>query len=368
MRRKDKQDNFEKRFEAAGEWITLSSEHADIAVTLSKKSRTEKHALYHTQQSMETATKGLAIAGGVSHEHVRKRSHDYPYLFYLLLDKIIRESDGIQYANEMLSPYYKGDGKYDVEKQLGKMLSLTSSPKSKDLSKAQRDSAEQFFDGLVQFPPEGVEEFLNQLDKLNVTMRQTLNKEGPIAQFIKEPFTFRPSRADGSFVQSIYQQLLEQARNRPGSRKLTATETTLLLRMATQMEVNLKADYSEEQIWEWLDIQGGRLSIDAGKEDLGLNSFFDLQSVLVGILILGSLVWPHESYSRYPAPPDSPDSIDQAAKRTRKGRSLGTKHYTQELGVIRHIRPLTTQTKRTVAFLQKCYERNYLLTSIPNDS
>lgn len=368
MATKENQTDLEKRHVAAGEWIAISSEHADIAFGLTKKPRSATYALFHTQQSMETATKGIAIAGGISHEDVRRRSHDYPYLLYLLLDKIIRQSDGIQYANEVLSPYYKGDGKYDVEKQLGNMLSLTSSPNSKDLSKSQRESAEQFFDGLVQFPPEGVEEFLNHLDKLNARLRQALNKDGPIAQFIREPFTLRPSQAEGSFVTSVFQQLLEQARQRPGGRNLRPAETAMLQKVARQVDSKLMADYSEEQIWEWLDRQGGKLSIDAKEGELGLNSFFDLQSVLVGILILGSLVWPHESYPRYPAPPDSPDSIDKAAKRTRKGRSLGTKHYTQELGVIRHIGPLTAQTKRTVALLEKCYERNYLLTGISSSS
>ena len=365
---KNKLDGLETGFEAAGEWIDLALEHADVAVILAKKPRFRKHALYHTQQSMETAAKGLAIGAGVSHDTIRRHSHDYPYLFFLLVEKVITESGGIQYANELLAPYFASQGGYDVEARLEHMLTLTSSPKNRDLTKAHKESAEQFFDALLQFPPEAVEIMLNQLTKLDEHLRQALNKKGPIARFTKEPFALKPARSDGSFVQSIYQQLLEQASKRPGGRKLHKSEEALLWRMARQSETRLRAQYSEEQIWEWVASQGGTFSFSANQIEPGLGRFFDMQSVLVGILILGSLVWPHESYPRYPAPPGAPDSLEEAAQRTRKGRSLGTRHYTEELGVIEHIKPLTAQAKRTAILLKKCYESGYLVTSLPNDS
>lgn len=87
MSDKNKLDDLETRFQAAGEWIDLSLEHADIAVDLAKKPRLRKHALYHTQPSMETAAKALAIGAGVSHEETRRHSHDYPYLFFLLVER-----------------------------------------------------------------------------------------------------------------------------------------------------------------------------------------------------------------------------------------------------------------------------------------
>ena len=368
MSDKSKLDDRETRFQAAGEWIDLSLEHADIAVDLAKKPRLRKHALYHTQQSMETAAKGLAIGAGVSHDEIRRHSHDYPYLFFLLVEKIITESGGIQYANELLAPYYASQGGYDVEARLENMITLTSSPKNRNLTKAQKESAEQFFDGLLQFPPEAVQMMLNQLTKLNEHLRQALNKNGPIARFTNQPFVLEPSRSDGSFVQSIYRQLLEEASKRPGGRKLSKSEEALLWRMARQSETRLTAQYSEEQIWDWLASQGGEISFNANQIEPGLNRFFDMQSVLAGILILGSLVWPHESYPRYPAPPDAPDSIEQAARRTGKSRSLGTKHYTEHLGVIKHIKTVTAQAKMTATLLKKCYESGYLLASLPNDS
>ena len=55
--------------------------------------------------------------------------------------------------------------------------------------------------------------------------------------------------------------------------------------------------------------------MNANQIEPGLTRFFDMQSVLARILILGSLVWSHESYPRYPAPPNAPDSLDEAAKR-----------------------------------------------------
>jgi hypothetical protein len=358
----------EERLQSAGEWVTVASEHADVAVDLARKSRFPKQALYHTQQSMEDATKGISRAAGVSHDELREHSHNYPYLFFLLLDTIITDSDGIQYANELLSPYYANQKGYDVKTHLGDMLNLTSSPRNKKLTKPQREAAERFFDALLRFPPEGVEVMLKQLAELNKKLQQTLSKEGPIDQFTKEPFVVKPKRTDGSFMQSVYLQLLEQARKRPGGRNLSNTEKAMLQRMARQSETNLLAQYGKEQIWEWLDAQGGSLSVNANEINPGLNRFLDMQSVLAGILILGSLVWPHESYPRYPAPPNAPDSLDEAAKRTGRWRSMGTKHYTQELGVIKHINLLTVQAKKTTVLLKKCYDDGYMLAAFPNDS
>ena len=92
---------------------------------------------------------------------------------------------------------------------------MTSSPKNKALSKTQKQEAGKFFDSLLQFPPEGVEIMLDQLASPNQNVRQGLNKEGSIAQFIEKPFVLEPSQSDGTFVQSVYRQLVDQAQKRP---------------------------------------------------------------------------------------------------------------------------------------------------------
>ncbi len=363
-----KLETIEERFKSAGEWVAVASEHADAAVDLSKKPRLSKQALYHTQQCMEDATKGIARAAGVSHDDLREHSHNYPYLFFLLLDTIITESDGIQYANELLSPYYANQQEYDVRTHLGDMLNLTSSPRNKNLSKQQREAAEQFFDALLQFPPEGVKKMLDGLAQLNKKLQQTLSMEGPIDRFTREPFVVEPSRTDGGFVESIYRQLLEQGQGRPGGRKLSGEESKLLLRLARQTEKDLFAKYGQEQVWDWLKERGGKITVNANDISQGLDRFFDMQSVLAGILILGSLVWPHESYPRYPAPPNAPVSLDDAAKRIGRWRSMGTRHYTQELGVIKYIKPLAVQSKKTIVLLKRCYDDGYMLTAFSKDS
>lgn len=363
-----KGESVEDRFQSAGEWVAVASEHADVAVELSRNPRFSKQALYHTQQSMEDAAKGMARAAGVSHDDLRKHSHDYPYLFFLVLDTIITESDGIQYANELLSPHYANQQEYDAKTHLGNMLNLTSSPRNKDLTKQQRQAAEQFFDALLQFPPEGVKRMLDGLAELNRKLQQTLRKEGPIDRFTREPFVLKPSRTDGGFAQSIFRQLLEQGQGRPGGRKLSGEETKLLQRLAKQIEENFSADYGEEQLWEWVQERGGKITVNANDISPGLNRFFDMQTVLAGILIVGSLVWPHESYPRYPAPSDAPVSLEDAAKRNGRWRSMGTRHYTQELGVIKHIKPLAVQTKKTIVLLKRCYDDGYMLTAFAKDS
>ena len=148
---------------------------------------------------------------------------------------------------------------------------------------------------------------------------------------------------------------------------MSKTETDKFARLARQTDANLKAEYTEEQIWQWLTAQGGKLSFNANQIEPGLARFFDMESVLAGILILGTLVWPHESYPRYLAPPDAPDSLEKAVQRTSKGRELGTRHYTEQFGVIKYIKPLAAEAQNTTALLKRCFDSGYLLASLPKN-
>ncbi len=47
---------------------------------------------------------------------------------------------------------------------------------------------------------------------------------------------------------------------------------------------------------------------------------------------------------------------------------MGTRHYTQELGVIKHINTLAAQAKKTIVLLKRCYDDGYMLTSFSKDS
>ena len=81
----------------------------------------------------------------------------------------------------------------------------------------------------------------------------------------------------------------------------------------------------------------------------------------LGILSIGALVWPHESYPRYPADPNAPNSLFDAAKKSEGGkRMLGTQHYSEQLGVICHIRRLTKECKNTTSLLQESFNQGWL--------
>ena len=89
--------------------------------------------------------------------------------------------------------------------------------------------------------------------------------------------------------------------------------------------------------------------------------FMQLQTALLGILIIGAIVWPHEAYTRYPAPPGAPRNVQAAAKRINRRRQMGIEHYTNELGVVKHFKKIVRSSALIATYLRNIQDNYYLL-------
>ena len=87
--------------------------------------------IFHLQQAMELAVKGLARASGYGHETVKAEyGHNYFDLFFSLLEDIVLGSSLIGVINEVLSVFYVEGSSYDAPSHLSNVRDHLSSPKS----------------------------------------------------------------------------------------------------------------------------------------------------------------------------------------------------------------------------------------------
>ena len=66
---------------------------------------------------------------------------------------------------------------------------------------------------------------------------------------------------------------------------------------------------------------------------------------LPALYMLAALTFPHEATARYPAPWDAPDDAIEAAKLGK----LGTRHYTESLGIVEQLRQIHDLTALMLA-------------------
>ena len=89
--------------------------------------------------------------------------------------------------------------------------------------------------------------------------------------------------------------------------------------------------------------------------------YMQLQTARLGILIIGSIAWPHEGYPRYPSPPDAPPNASKAAKKFHGYRGMGIQHYTNELGVMNHLKAIVGKSVLITTYLRNIQDNYYLL-------
>ena len=339
------------RRQAVGEWVCLAVWNADAASLLARKATLHPQALYMVQQSMEAATKALARSAGKSHNDIY--GHELLNLLFWTQQTVIQDMSAVEYANHMLATYHYKTENYDVIQHLQDVLSLTSPPSKRgQLDNKQKESADRLFESALTAPPKEVELLLDYLDRSEKLVRSVSEHLKPLTN---KRLSLDLSLSDRDPTNSLIQQIINQCRI--PNRRLHETEIALL----EQIEGLIASIVRNQNSGFVVDVDGKQLIRQLG-------SFLDTQVANLGILTVGALVWPHESYPRYPAPPNAPGSIKDAAKRVAGGkRRLGTKHYTNKLGVIKHITRLTTRAKKTADLLKNAYDSDYL-TRAPVDS
>ena len=303
----------------------------------------------------EAATKGLARVTGKSHEQVY--GHNNLMLFTEVLNQVVAATETAPYIDSLLSEQVAKGGPYDTVAILRDMLRRTASPKR---GKIQEEIAETFFANMLTASPEIVGRLLELPSKLDNTINAELNNPDLIAAITGKPYTLKPPYFSKNLANSLAQKLLAQIVKRLSPRRhFSEPQLQLLHKAVPRIIANVIASKGEEQFLLELKASDGQYLFHQ-EEMMG---FFSPIKAFMGLLIVGAIVWPHESFPRYAASPNAPETIEEAVRPDGgKGRQLGSRHYTDDVGVIKHISELSTQAERITATLKESYDAGFLVS------
>ena len=341
------------------EWFEVASKNAQCAVILSKKpgsrkqSRFRKQSLYMTQQSMETATKGLASVAGVSYEEIRKLRHNNLRIFFLFMERVLAAMQSVDYISAVLSSHSADNESYDAAAEISNMLNLTSDPRNRGkLSKSQKESATRFYNSMMALPPQDVDLMLQLLSTLRATLRRTPDTMSLIKYMANKTFVMDPYASYDDIAKSIAGQVIERNQSHKTSRNLNEAEVALVEKMCQHMMKRMVDGDGDKQFRLELKENNGEFTLPSSSFVPVVKHSLDLQAIHLGILIVGSLVWLHESSPRYPPDPDAPDSAEEAVAQGK----MGARHYTDDRGVIKHVRTLALEAQKTTDLLKKRFK------------
>ena len=343
-----------RRQQRADEWIQLADKHIRAAKSQMKKPGQETLILYHLQQSMEKATKGLARAAGIPHQRLKSDiGHNNLFLLVKIIEIVIDSFDGYEDINNLLSNFQPEGENYDVTKHIHNVLSATASPKqAKTLESEQY--AKDIFTSALRMTPGEVASLLSSFEKISKAMVVPPQFLADVLKLTADPVTIQIPERGTNWIDDIASQASQQLLARIGAQ---ANPALMGVIQNLAQESVRGSELDEEAMAAELEANRGKFYFDGHWLVEELPHIFRMLSANLGLLIMGSLVWAHESYPRYPADPDAPDSIELAASQ----RKLGAKHYDSRMGVIRHIKPLTIHSGKTISLLKRSHRAGYLL-------
>ena len=202
--------------------------------------------------------------------------------------------------------------------------------------------------------PDEVDSLLSSFDRIRRVMAVHPKLLEGVVKLTADPVKIRIPESGTNWIDDIAIQSSQQLLARIGAQ---ANPALMGIIQNLAQESVRGSDLDEETMKAELEANDGKFYFDGQWVAKELPYILDMLTANLGLLIMGSLVWAHESYPRYPADPDAPDEIDQAASQ----RKLGTKHYDSRMGVIRHIKPLMNNSERTIRLLKRSHEAGYLL-------
>ena len=324
-----------------GQWVDVAQSNARSAQVLVGE-RLTTQGIHMVQQSMEGATKAFAVANGVEHGDVRKQGHQNLKLLMMTMDSIVQRTGWSEYVNHMVGGRYFRTEDYDVRSQLARAIEVTSDGVSTEAEK--KAEASKLYESAFMATPKEVKRLLWLFDK----SRDALTGLSGLLVHLKGGvlvLELPPPR--GASHASLTQQVIGQCRL--PDREFHETEL---------------------EIFDELEGLISRIIVDGGGGQATLNGlhlvaqfkrFMQLQTALLGILIIGAIVWPHESYPRYPAPPGAPRSLSAAVRRLKTGRRVGIEHYRNELGVVKHLNGIVERSMTITSYLRNIQDNYYLL-------
>ena len=336
------------RRQAAGEWFELASKHARAAVLLAEAEGLETNALYMTQQSMEAGAKGIARGTGLTHREVR--GHNNLHLFIRVVHEAVKVPETATHIDNLLAKHSVKGESYSPVGQLHAVLKRTTPQRD---AGDQEKEAEEFFESMLTVPSKDVAIMLKLLKDLEGMVEAFVNRWAP--KVAGSPFVLKAPPSSKDLTTAISQQLVTQITHR--LRSLSKTESFLARKPIRQLVAAAIAAKGEEQFRSELAATGWRYSISRNEVAKSL----DVPVAFMGMLIVGGLVWPHESYPRYVAPSrKTPLTFEQAAKKVAKNRRLGVGDYSEAVGVIKYIRELSARAEKITILLEDSYKAGYL--------
>lgn len=332
------------RRQAAIEWFELASKHARAAVLLAEAEGLETDALYMTQQSMEAGAKGIARGAGLTHREVY--GHNNLRLFIRVVHEAVKVTETATHIDNLLAKHIVKGESYNTVGQLHEILKLTTSQRD---TGNQEKEAKEFFESMLTVPPQAVAIMLKLLKDLDSTVEAFVNYWAP--KVTSTPFVLKAPPSNKGLTTAIFLQLLTQIA--PYLRGLSKAELFLARKLIRQLVANAIAAKGEEQFRSELAATGWHYSISRNE----VAKTLDLPVAFLGMLTVGGLVWPHESYTRYVASPQkTPLTFEQAAKK----RQLGVGYYSETVGVIKYIRELSVRAEKIITLLEDSYKAGYL--------
>ena len=296
------------------------------------------------EQSMETAAKGFARRVGMSYDDVKVEGHNLLHLYAKTLDRVVKGTETASRLDKLLSRLSVQGEAYNTLDQLQHMLALTASPRDE---KHRETVAREFFGEMMTASPEVVKTLLTVLEKTYGIVDTAISNSTLIENLVTKPLVLRVPRSGRKVARYMASQVLKQVNNR---QRMKRNVRLLLQDVLPRMMADAIGETGEERFLAELKEREGKFSFT--KEQL-LRPV-DGPKASIGLLIVGSIVWPHESYPRYPASPEAARLNFGDAARQGK-RRLGSQHYSDSVGAIKYIRELSAHAERVTTLLYENY-------------
>ncbi len=316
-------------------WLQRAHSHATAAQVLAKTDH-KLDALFHVQQAIETATKGLRLANGASYEEVTRHSHDtldspltlfrepleagnFLEAFLDLFDPEILERLVVAHQSS-ISSSRKASKKQRkrLYNEYRRMIHFIRAPE------VDKSEAAVFRASVATYPPEIVALFVDTLQKIRNT----------ILGATKEPIMIAPLPLGEDWFQWLCSQIVRQVSKRIANikpRMLTKAEVRLAKEVLGPIdESSLREVMTRPRVWR-------------------VSHQFEGVMAHLSLYIVGTISWPHAVSTRYPAPPEPLEEAFGAAK---VGK-MGTQHYSSQIGAVELVETLADEAEWATRVLKR---------------
>lgn len=316
-------------------WLERAHTNATAAQALAAIDH-KLDALFHMQQAMELATKGLRLANGASYGEVTAHSHDTLDSLLTLFTEPAQAGNFLNAFLDLFKPELleklvvahqssisgnRRGAKKAMKRVFSEYRRMIQFISAKEVDKSE---AAIFRASVATYPPEVVEMFIDLLQKIR----------GKILEVTKEPVMIPALPPGEDWFQWLCSQIVRQVSKRIPNMKS---------RMLTRAEVRLV-----KAVLGPIDESG--LSKAMGKRsEWRVSRQFEEVMAHLSLYIVGTISWPHAVSARYPGPPAHRTTAFDAAKLSK----MGTQHYGDQIGAFASVETLAYEAEWATRVLKR---------------